>query len=164
MDTIFSIKAHEWTQKSIDSSNQYKFFESWIDTIPAKLYYAADLISNIVMIPFSLTKTFFASLYYIYTWGHDAKNLNKALSELYNYANNSISSFVGMFATNFAKSIRNKNNVEALLSISLSVALVGLSILAILKAGGLEMYFNLKEGSWEPYFYWDFSKIFHLSH
>lgn len=163
-DTSFSINAHKWTNKSLDCVNKEKYFQAWVDSIPAKFFYIADLITNISMIPFSLIKILFSSLESLYTWGHKTKNLNNAINSLYHYANNSISSFTGIFSIEFAKFIRNKNNVKNFFSISFTVSMIGLFIFSIFRAEGFELYYNFKDGSWQPYFYWDFNKMRSHSH
>lgn len=164
MDTSFIVKAHSWTQKSIDSINEKKYLSAWIYTIPARLCYLADVITTIASSPFTFIKLLFSSIEAMYTWGKETKNLSIAISDLFNVGNNIVSSLVGIFFTSYAKSIRDKNNLKPLLSAALFATTIAVAVLAIFKADGLELYYNFKDGSLEPYFYWDFSKKEHPYH
>ncbi len=162
MDTTFIINAHKWTQKSVDSINEKKYFQAWLDALCAKPYYLADLITNVCMIPFSLIKILFGSVESLYTWGHETKILSKAIENLYDYTNNSISSLIGVFSINLGKSLKNENNVKKVLSLSFIISMISLTIFSISKADGVYLSYNSSEGRWEPCFYWDFQKLKHF--
>lgn len=159
MDTTFVIKAHKWTQKSLDSLNEKKYFQAWLNALPAKLFYLADTITNVCMIPFSLIKTLFGSLESLYTWGHETKFLSNALENLYDYTNNAISSLIGVFSINLGKSLKNVNNLKKILSISFITSLISLSIFSIIKAEGVYLSYNPSTGQLEPCFYFDFQRF-----
>ncbi len=51
-------------------------------------------------------------------------NFNDAVNSLYDNANNSVSSFIGVFSINLGKSLKNENNLKKLLSISFYISVM----------------------------------------
>ncbi|MFA6118501.1 MAG: hypothetical protein WCT85_04290 [Parachlamydiales bacterium] len=188
MSTIFLTKAHEYTSRSIEEINNKKYFQSWVDTLPARAYYLADVIANICCTPFTLLKTAYYSIEAGYTWGYEAKNFNQALENLYNNVNNTISSSIGIVFTSKGKELNKKNNIKSLaylilligsiaigiftyknnlknedniqrlLSLAFSIGSIAIGLFAY-KSEGLYYYYNISNGTWEPYFYLDVAKI-----
>jgi hypothetical protein len=157
MSSIFKNKALMHTENAINDANEKKYLKSWIDTIPARIYYLADVIANIAIIPFSILKTGFYSIEALYTWGNEIENLNDAIKSLYKHTNDLVTSTIGIFFTSKAKELYKKNNLFFLLRIASVIASICLAILAISKVSGFEIYIN-PDGSLSPDFYWDLTR------
>jgi len=158
MTTIFLINAHKWCDRSMENALREKFFQSWVNTIPARLNFLADAITNLCSTIFSTIKVIFYSWQSFYTWGLKTQNLKKEINNLYENFNNLLSSSIGIISTSYGKNFRSKNNLNSLFYLSLSIGLVFATIFGIKNIQGFEISYDSSKGVWDPSIYWDLSK------
>ena len=115
MQSILSIKAHEWSQKSFDSVKEKKYFKSWIQSIPARIYYLADVIVNVCLHIFLLLKIPFEFLKSIYTWGDETTSFKKTFENLSDNVLNIINSFFGIFFISYNSKEKLPKNIRIIL-------------------------------------------------
>jgi len=110
MNTIFYHNAKSWADQSQIDLDNNKYLSSWVKTIPARLYYLIDAITNFAIAGFNIFRCGYEMIRMVYTWGKEDRNFLSIAGDLQSSLNHIVSDIAGMVLIKLGKDLRDKEN------------------------------------------------------